>query len=587
MPSSPTLSLTRSLEERDTDEPTSLALALPAGQPRFRRAGARHRARPDLEHLEGRALPASASLLGVMIPYTIPTPNSQPQDVALGPDGNLWFTESAGNKIGRLTPSGSFLEFAVPTANSMPYSIVNGSDATGNLVLFFAEYQGGKLGAITTTGFITEGAVVDSNNNPVPGTQLVDLAVTEPGFAQVTQNNSRELALFDLSVTPPSYAIPRAGYPPPESSTDNSGNSGVAIDLSNRVYFAESNTDKIGVYSVNANTGTGATIEYPVAGGKDPTAMTLASDGNIWFTYTNASSGGGELGRFNVSSQTISTFDVPSGKVPTGLAAQMDGSDIYFTTGTTIGRINVTNGFIEEDTQTLSSAGSPRGVTIGPDDDPWFVLGASNQVVEYRPIAFVNHNIPTAGSNPMRDHAGAGRQHLVHRVSDRQVRPHRHDRRLDPGVRCPRQGYAERDHDRTGQQPLDHADRRPGEPVSRAGRGVERGPAEPLPRARRIGPGFSRDPGADHRGPEREPLVHRSFVRPEWWRHRGGRPTDDHERPAGRRHDRRQRHEPRRHRWPDGDHVRHQWQRLDCVRKQLRRRRPIPPASCRSLRTGR
>lgn len=37
--------------------------------------------------------------------YTIPTLASTPTGITAGPDGNLWFTESAGNKIGKITTS--------------------------------------------------------------------------------------------------------------------------------------------------------------------------------------------------------------------------------------------------------------------------------------------------------------------------------------------------------------------------------------------------------------------------------------------------------------------------------------------------
>jgi streptogramin lyase len=34
--------------------------------------------------------------------YPIPTPKALVLNVALGPDGGIWFNEDAGNKIGRL-----------------------------------------------------------------------------------------------------------------------------------------------------------------------------------------------------------------------------------------------------------------------------------------------------------------------------------------------------------------------------------------------------------------------------------------------------------------------------------------------------
>jgi virginiamycin B lyase len=44
--------------------------------------------------------------------FDIATPNAQPNDIALGADGNLWFTMPAVSKIGRITPRGQITEFA-------------------------------------------------------------------------------------------------------------------------------------------------------------------------------------------------------------------------------------------------------------------------------------------------------------------------------------------------------------------------------------------------------------------------------------------------------------------------------------------
>jgi virginiamycin B lyase len=63
-----------------------------------------------------------------------------------GPDGNLWFTEFDGNAIGRITPSGSFSTFGIPTANSRPEGITAGPD--GNV--WFTEENASKIGRITT-----------------------------------------------------------------------------------------------------------------------------------------------------------------------------------------------------------------------------------------------------------------------------------------------------------------------------------------------------------------------------------------------------------------------------------------------------
>src|SRR5438105_2670129 len=84
------------------------------------------------------------------------TANSSPNGIAAGPDGNLWFTEEVGNRIGRITPAGGVTEFSVGlSASAFPYSIAAGPD--GNL--WFTENNGDRIGRITPAGAITEFSV--------------------------------------------------------------------------------------------------------------------------------------------------------------------------------------------------------------------------------------------------------------------------------------------------------------------------------------------------------------------------------------------------------------------------------------------
>src|SRR5690348_2031123 len=48
--------------------------------------------------------------------------------ITVGPDGNLWFTEGEGNRVGRLTPAGRLTEFPLPTRRAHPDRIVVGPD---------------------------------------------------------------------------------------------------------------------------------------------------------------------------------------------------------------------------------------------------------------------------------------------------------------------------------------------------------------------------------------------------------------------------------------------------------------------------
>src|SRR5262245_61055452 len=65
--------------------------------------------------------------------FTIPTTDSHPEGITVGPDGALWFTEFSGQKIGRVTTAGFFTEFPVPP--SFPSGITAGPDGA----LWFTE----------------------------------------------------------------------------------------------------------------------------------------------------------------------------------------------------------------------------------------------------------------------------------------------------------------------------------------------------------------------------------------------------------------------------------------------------------------
>jgi len=74
-----------------------------------------------------------------------------PIDIAAGPDGALWFSDTANNAIGRITTTGSINEFALAAPQSAPEYITSGPGHT----LWFSELnnngQGGKLGRLTIT----------------------------------------------------------------------------------------------------------------------------------------------------------------------------------------------------------------------------------------------------------------------------------------------------------------------------------------------------------------------------------------------------------------------------------------------------
>jgi virginiamycin B lyase len=93
---------------------------------------------------------------GSVTTFPLPAPYTA-FDLVKGPDGNVWFTSdlmldgSHYDAIGRMTPRGRLRFFTIPTANSAPEGIALGPDHD----LWFGE-GAGRIGAISTAGKIRE-----------------------------------------------------------------------------------------------------------------------------------------------------------------------------------------------------------------------------------------------------------------------------------------------------------------------------------------------------------------------------------------------------------------------------------------------
>jgi virginiamycin B lyase len=77
--------------------------------------------------------------------YAVPTSESTPGCILIGPDGALWFTEPRADKIGRIDPqTHAVTQYPVPTAKSLPGDVTVGPDSA----LWFTEGQGNKIGQL-------------------------------------------------------------------------------------------------------------------------------------------------------------------------------------------------------------------------------------------------------------------------------------------------------------------------------------------------------------------------------------------------------------------------------------------------------
>lgn len=260
---------------------------------------------------------------GVVTEYPVPTANATPFGIAEGQDGNMWFTELDGNKVGRVTPSGSINEIVLPTGGSAPEDIIKGP--AGNRDVWFVESGSSKIGAIN----------VDT------------LALTE----------------YTSGITP------------------GAGPSGLALDSSGNIWFAEFTAGQV----AKITTG-GFVTEYPVATtfpGSTPDAVAVTSDGRIWFLDPGLNA----VGYLTFPGPTVNEVAIPTaGSGPEFATVGPDGN-VWFTEGLSgnIGKVITSTSppqIVEYTTPSNAQVPTgPFGITVSPEDnDIWFAELGAGQV---------------------------------------------------------------------------------------------------------------------------------------------------------------------------------------------------------------
>ena len=84
----------------------------------------------------------------VITEFALPTQGGIPYQITAGPDGNLWFTEIVGNRIGRISSTGAISEYPLPTAGSLPADIAlvkNTSEGIATIAMGFDWRAGDKI----------------------------------------------------------------------------------------------------------------------------------------------------------------------------------------------------------------------------------------------------------------------------------------------------------------------------------------------------------------------------------------------------------------------------------------------------------
>jgi streptogramin lyase len=283
--------------------------------------------------------------------YSVPTYFSTPIAIAAGSDGALWFTESTGCKIGRITTPGYINEYAL-TDVGCSYWITAGPDGA---LWFTAD----GIARIATDGTLT----------PYPAAAVLEPAqiATGPDGA-LWFTGTKAIGRITTAGAVSSYTVPTANY----------GASGIVSGPDGALWFTEFSANKIG-----RMTTAGAVTEYAVpTSDSGPIEIASGPDGALWFTEFN----GNKIGRISTGG-VIGEYAVPTANSqPWGITVGPDGalwfteSNLYSGFYSNIGRIT-TSGSITEYPVPVHNA-RPIGITAGPDGEIWFVDSNENKVGE-------------------------------------------------------------------------------------------------------------------------------------------------------------------------------------------------------------
>ena len=296
--------------------------------------------------------PASAASPPVSFPpsagriWAFPVPGSKaPSGIALGPDGALWFTNAAGNSIGRISTTGAVSSFA-DAKISAPTGITAGPDGA----LWFTNSLSNSIGRITTGGVVSEftGTGIDGPHGITTGPD---------GALWFTNSLGNSIG-----------RITTGGFVSTFTATGVDAPQGIVAGPDGALWFTNSLGNSIGRIAI-----TGVVWTFTATGVMAPQGIAVGPDGALWFTNHT----GNSIGR--ITTDGVITVHTSAGIVaPAGIAAGPDGA-LWFTNryGNSIGRIT-TAGAVSVTTD--PSIDDPAGIAAGPDGALWFTNAAGNAI---------------------------------------------------------------------------------------------------------------------------------------------------------------------------------------------------------------
>ncbi len=313
----------------------------------------------------GTATPSPPYVPNVSSEYPIPTANSQPAGITRTSTA-LFFTEEAGDKLGVLTQNATITEYTLPEPNSEPLNLTLGQD--GNIWL--TEFGGDRIAEfnLTSAGFTECTLPIQTGVTPTP----YGIAAGPDGNLWVTDPASN--GIWRVAPGCGSFGFFALA-------TANANPQNITVGPNGALWFTEYNADQIGEIFTGATAGS-SPAEFKVSAGAGLGVITSGSDTALWFTETKTD----KLGRMLTTGQLASETLLAGVGQPYGLVNAPDGNFyIGDQTKSQIAQVIVSTTPAKINLYpTKTSNAGPFWLTIGPDNEIYFTEQTANNIGQFK-----------------------------------------------------------------------------------------------------------------------------------------------------------------------------------------------------------
>lgn len=235
--------------------------------------------------------------------------------LARGPEGDMWFTEPAADRVERVAPTGHPEGFTVPTAGSLPTGIVA---APGGFLWVTMEGTG-RFAKVDPVGTADEWSLP-------AGARPAAIALGPDGALWAVETETATLARISLQGTSSSYPLPSDGR-----IFNGAANSDIATGPDGNLWLSQKDGPYIGEVIPTATQPEYIRHEVPVEEGT--TLIASGPRGDLWYATA-----GGAIGSLSAGGEEVGDPGCPLAcHGPIAALAEGPEGELWFAAGETIG----------------------------------------------------------------------------------------------------------------------------------------------------------------------------------------------------------------------------------------------------------